>query len=231
WELWAQNHPEGDPITRRIRKVESLQGLGSEVMAFSADVADEHEMQRVISNVRERFGEIDGVIHAAGETSPDCFPLVHNATRVACERHFAPKIRGLYVLDNLLQGKTTGLWVLVSSLSSILGGLGYAAYSAANNFLDAFAIERGLSRNRAYITINWDGWVFEDAGSDTAAYLGQQAILRSEGVEAFRRVLTRPDVSQIAVSVSGLGARIDQWVKLKSLAQPDAQKGGEVASH
>jgi len=228
-EQWVRNHPEEDPITHKIQRLEALKQLGSEVMAFSADVADEQQMQEVLNLARERFGEIDGVIHGAGETSPDSFPLVYLANRDTCDRHFATKARGLLVLDKLLRGRERDFWVFVSSLSSTLGGLGYAAYSAANNFLDAFAAGRGRNERCHYISINWDGWAFTEtqlnaADAGATAALAQQAILPAEGVEAFRRILSLQDVSQIAVSVSCLPARIEKWVKLELLKQENEQQ-------
>src|SRR5207237_185360 len=78
-----------------------------------------------------RFGRLDGVVHAAGITDPRWFGLAQALDRAACQQHFRPKVDGLYVLERLLEGRQLDFCLLMSSLSAVLGGLGFAAYAAA----------------------------------------------------------------------------------------------------
>ena len=66
WEQWLATHGEDDRVSRRIRKVQAIEELGAEVLIISADVANEEQMQAVITQAYERFGTIHGVIHSAG---------------------------------------------------------------------------------------------------------------------------------------------------------------------
>ena len=65
---WPAHRADGaDPrLKRRIDAVESLEARGADVLAVAADVADEEAMRRVVGLTLERFGAIDGVVHAAG---------------------------------------------------------------------------------------------------------------------------------------------------------------------
>ena len=47
------------------------------------------------------------------------------------EQHFRPKVRGLLVLAQVLGDRELDFCLLMSSVASLLGGLGYASYAAA----------------------------------------------------------------------------------------------------
>jgi hypothetical protein len=113
------------------------------------------------------------------------------------------------VLDELLQGKDLDFVLLLSSLSSVLGGLGLAAYAGANAFLDTFAGERNRAGRVPWISVNWDAWQFPEEDGESA----EDSILPDEGAEAFRRILERAP-HQVVVSVSDLEARLAQWIRI-----------------
>ena len=79
-----------------------------------------------------------------------------------CEQQFIPKVQGLIVLKQLFDDYPLDFIMPVSSLSSILGGLGMAAYSAANQYMDSFCQQQHNRGNTQWISVNWDGWVFDD---------------------------------------------------------------------
>jgi len=76
------------------------------------------------------FGELHGIIHAAGVTG-EIVSLSDLEPRDAA-RQFHAKCHGLYVLADLTQERRVDFVALFSSTASVLGGPGLAAYSAAN---------------------------------------------------------------------------------------------------
>src|SRR6185369_16157507 len=66
WSSWLLEHGDVDEISRRIRKLQELESHGAQIIVESADVTDEEKMREVIERARSLFGEINGVIHAAG---------------------------------------------------------------------------------------------------------------------------------------------------------------------
>ncbi len=230
WDQWLAEHDEQDAVSRKIHRLRALEAQGAEVLAISADVTDETRMRAVIAEADRRFGGLHGLIHAAGVMSERTFRSIRDLDRSAVEEQFGPKIRGLLVLERLLAGRSLDFCALTSSLSSVLGGLGYAAYASANTFMDAFAcrprsadgsIETSSStaRNKdslPWLSVNWDGWWFgaqaaapNDGRSSPLARLAMKA---REGVEAFERLLALKGVRQVVVSTADLQARLDQWV-------------------
>src|SRR6185503_15355557 len=116
-------HDENDPVRGKIERLQAIERAGAEILLLRADVADEEQMRRAIEKTCERFGEINGVIHAAGVASAMTLKPIQETTQVECEAHFRPKLLGLLVLEKVLKGRDLDFCVLFSSLSSILGGL------------------------------------------------------------------------------------------------------------
>jgi acyl transferase domain-containing protein/thioesterase domain-containing protein/acyl carrier protein len=227
WLEWLSTHGEQDAVSRKIRRLQTIESSGAQVILFSADVADRDQMRNVVAEASARFAEINGVIHGAGMISGDAFLAVHKTDRNGSARHFQPKAHGLLVLEEVLRGQDIDFWVLLSSLSSVLGGLGFVAYSAANIFMDAFASQQNQTQSVPWISINWDGWEFRDNLKANATAGGPDSVmLPEEGVEAFRRILSRGSLPQVVVSVGDLNARIDKWINLESLHEtPQLAKG------
>lgn len=155
WEAWLSTAPENDTVSRQIRKIREIEELGAEVLTLQANVADEKEMRRVLELVHEKFGAINGIVHAAGVPGGGMIQLktVEQAAEV-----LAPKVKGARILDELFKNEPLDFLALCSSRSAILGGFGQVDYCAANAFLDAFAFDYASRHQRLAVSINWDGW-------------------------------------------------------------------------
>jgi acyl transferase domain-containing protein/acyl carrier protein len=216
WNEWLAIHGDDDEVSAKIRKLKALEDLGAEVMIISADAANELQMRDVIRRISARFGDINGVIHAAGITSFDSLVGIHKISANDCERHFHPKVRGLLVIEKLMRGKRLDFCLSLSSLSSFLGGLGFAAYAAANNFLDNFAQRQTLAGDTPWISLDLDSWrdaKKEERPRGLGSSLTAFEMTPAEGMEVFRRIFTFDLGPQVAVSIGDLQARIDQWFR------------------
>jgi acyl carrier protein len=216
------DHDEADPMSVKLRRLRAMQAAGAEVLVVSADVADPDQIRAVLDAAQTRFGSVNGVIHAAGNVTAEGFFGVGQATPELCERQFRTKVHGLLSLEEAVRDQPLDFVVLLSSISSVLAGLGYVAYGAANAYMDAFAHERWRLGDDRWMSIDWDTWDFEfDVEPDPTSL----SMRPEEGVDAFRRVLSAGWAPQIIVSTGFLPARIDQWVDLRSL-----RKGIEITA-
>ncbi|NER24334.1 MAG: acyltransferase domain-containing protein [Symploca sp. SIO1C2] len=219
WDEWLLQHQDENDISTKISWFRSMEEMGAEVQIFSGDISCSEQMESIIKRTRELYGTINGVIHSAAYVKDDAFSPILEANQQQCQAQFIPKIYGTLVLQKLLKDDPVDFYLLMSSLASILGGLGFVAYSAANMFLDALAQQQKHNQNPTpWITVNWDGWdvVLNQDESDkwtTTKY----ALTTDEGIEAFRRLISLPESAQIAVSTGDLPARIEQWIGLKSV--------------
>lgn len=213
WEEWLENHDGQDKFSINIRKLQELEKLGAEILTLSADVANAEQMQKVINQAINRFGQINGVIHAAGIK---LFRTVQEITRSECEQQLKANGHGLFILETALQGIELDFCVLVSSLSSILGALGMAAYPAAHHFTDAFVYKHNQTSSTPWLSVNWDNWLTSQLVTELAnkPEISTEFFMSNhEGIEVFQRLLTLNKVKQIVVSTTDLPARIKQWIK------------------
>lgn len=219
WETWLSTHEKDDEVSHKIRKVQELEELGAEVLAASADVANHEQMQALITLVNERFGPINGVFHAAGigvQKLGKVMSLIQETNQTKCNWHFHPKVHGLLALEKVLQGQDLDFCLLFSSLSSVLGGLGFAAYAAANIFMDAFTHQHNWNGPIPWISVNWDTWQLDERKTQEVihgATAAEFAITPGEGVEAFQRILSTSVKGQIVVSTGDLETRIAQLIE------------------
>lgn len=133
---------------------------GSQAQYYSVDIGNPRALNKTISNIRQDFGNINGVIHCAG-INKDKYLINKNSQEI--ESVLAPKIDGTLLLDELTQSDPVKFFVLFSSLSGAFGNIGQADYAAANAFLDNYARHRQSLvskkvRNGKTISINWPIW-------------------------------------------------------------------------
>jgi acyl transferase domain-containing protein/acyl carrier protein len=213
WEQWLREHGEDEACSRRIRAVQHLEALGSEVCVVQADVACEQQMSDVMRLVDERFGALHGVIYCAGYTTSDAFKYIQEMHVEKCEQHFQTKVYGLYVLEQILRGRELDFCMIFSSLSSVLGGLGFCAYTAANAFVDAFVYQHNRILPQLWNRVSWDTWLVSSVTS--AGVMGgtvaEYAMTPEEGIAAFQRVLAS-NAYHIVNSTGDLQHRINQWL-------------------
>jgi NAD(P)-dependent dehydrogenase (short-subunit alcohol dehydrogenase family) len=216
WDLWLATHAPDDKTSKQIRRVIALEKSGAQVMVASADVANRDQMESVVKSARERFGEIHGVVHSAGVPAGGIIEL---KTLESASAILAPKVQGTMVLDDLFTNTALDFVVVCSSLSAILGGAGQVDYTAANAFLDAFALAKAKDKRCLTVSIAWDSWREAGMAVDTAATSNLSELRRkdleagirdAEGIEVFRRVLNC-SLPHLLVSTRDFQRRIDQW--------------------
>jgi acyl carrier protein len=204
-----------------------MEALGAEVVLARADVANRQQMQEVVEGAYERFGKLNGVIYAAVESSGG-MRAIQETDPAHCAQQFRAKAYGLFVLEEVLRGRQLDFCVLMSSLSSVLGGLGFFAVAAANTFMDAFASKQNRKREIPWASIAWDGWSSRDEDEGAGANPPDNGITAAEGGEVFARLMSHRLLTPVVVSTGDLSARIAQWVGLDSIR--DKQDVGPAAS-
>ncbi len=151
----------------------------------AGDIADEARVREILSQA----GQIHGVVHAAGLVDPKWFAPVPETTSALRDAHFRAKVHGLQALDRAIAGSNLDFCLCISSLSAVLGGLGFSAYAAANRFMDSFAGTR-----KGWISVDWDG-----------------AVSQEEALEVLSRVFDGGAYPQVIVSTEDLDRRLSAW--------------------
>jgi acyl transferase domain-containing protein/acyl carrier protein len=180
-----------------IAELRQMEQAGGAVLTACADAADAAAMRHAIDAARSRWGEIDGVIHAAGMGGSGSIAFLKNANDV--RKVFAPKISGLRVLTEILGDRPLDFVVLMSSINAVVSAPGLSDYSAANAFLDAFAESTMRPHGwKRIVALDWGAW--QDVGmaarrvvppsqrEEWEAYLAS-SIKPAAGLDAFARAL------------------------------------------
>ena len=143
------------PATLRetLRRLVAIRDSGSELLIMAADVAVRDQVERVIVEARARFGPLHGVIHAAGIADG---ALLARQTRDGMARVLAPKVAGTRLLAEVLADEPLDFCLLCAALSATTGAQGQAAYTAANSFLEHFALAAPVPW--PVVAVGWDAW-------------------------------------------------------------------------
>jgi acyl transferase domain-containing protein len=213
WDAWLATHGQQDSVSQCIRVMQGLMATGTDLRFFSVDLTDADRMQETIDQVYQTVDTIHGVIHA-GTMGDRSSCLIQALTPDEIAHQLQSKVQGLIILDRALQDRVSDFYLLQSSLSTVVGGIGFAAYAAANCFMDAYATyaaQRSTSQV-PWISVNWDACRWDDAPANTATgqTLVDLALLPKEVGEVTERILSRPDCTQIIVSPVELSLRRKQ---------------------
>ena len=169
WQAALDKPNSANGARRKIAKLREIESLGGEILTISADVTDSKQIAQGLRVARQRFGDIHGVIHAAGliEDGP-----LQIKTRESAARVLAPKIQGTLVLQQALGDSKLDFLLLFSSVSSLAPPAGQVDYAAANAFLDAFALSQA---GQPVTALNWGLWA--DVGLAARDDAGRHSIL------------------------------------------------------
>jgi acyl transferase domain-containing protein/acyl carrier protein/NRPS condensation-like uncharacterized protein len=222
WDQWLLDHGPADKISNRINKIKEIEALGAEVQLFSVDVTNIQHMGQMIFQAKQRFGPLNGVIHAAG--LPDGAMILRRTREISAEV-LAPKITGTLVLYRLLQDMDLDFLVLCSSLASILPLPGQAAYAAGNAFLDAFVCSRVLKTGVSPAAIGWDRWentgiavIAEEQHKKLWEREMEGGITPGQGIEIFGRILNDQLFPHLVAASIDIKQGIRQYQTSTSLA-------------
>lgn len=189
------------PINEEISmKIKELENLGSRVLYLQSDVCDEIGMSEGVRLAKERFGDIHGVIHAAGITGSQSIieKEIQDFYKV-----IDPKIMGTVVLDEVLKEEALEFTCYFSSSAAILGDFGACDYAVGNRFQMAYANfrcekEHLRQRKGKSVVINWPLWmeggmsVGEPGNSNM--YLkssGQRYLDTKDGINIFESIMSQ----------------------------------------
>ncbi|AKT41311.1 type I polyketide synthase [Chondromyces crocatus] len=188
--------------------IRRLETAGARVFAGRADVADRVALADLLAEVRRTSPPLRGIFHAAAVLD-DGIALELDRARV--RRVMAPKVDGAWNLHSLTQDDPLDLFVLFSSVASVLGSPGQSNYAAANAFLDALAHERRAMGLPAQ-SFDWGPWAEvglaaqqDNRGARLEAE-GMGSISPRLGLEALRRLLHEDPVQPVIVPLN-----LERW--------------------
>ncbi|WP_090739059.1 amino acid adenylation domain-containing protein [Paenibacillus sp. Mc5Re-14] len=180
-------------------QISELEELGSLVYYAQTDITDAKWFKIEIQKARNRFGRIDGMIHAAGVLGEED---ILGRTAESLQEELAPKIDGTLVLDEVLGDEPLDFICYFSSVAAVLGDFGSCSYAAGSRFQLAYASYRNGLRQNAMrhgkaVAILWPLWREGGMHAGNAAkeerylqYSGLRYLETDEGLSLYDQLLS-----------------------------------------
>lgn len=186
------------PLAERpASDAETLEMLArrGEVRYEAVDVADIEALEAAVARAEAAWDRpLAGVFHTAGVFRE---AMIAEETAEGFASALRPKVAGTHALLRLLESRPRALFVAFSSVNGFFGGVGVAAYSAANSALEAFVAERARSAPGRTFCFNWTLW--EETGmsrgyakKELSRARGYHAIPPAQGLRSLLAGLSRP---------------------------------------
>lgn len=174
--------------------IKELKEQGSEAVYIKTDLTDRQQVEETVERLKNRFGQINGVIHAAGIIK-DAY--LKSKSLDELKQVMAPKVRGAVYLDEALKNEELDFFVLFSSATGVFGNFGQTDYAAANSFLDTFSFSRNelVKQGKRFgqtLSLGWPLW--KDGGMKVEKQSvelmekisGMQRMEKEDGLQVFR---------------------------------------------
>lgn len=203
----------------KLSKLESLQKEGN-VVYYACDIADLEQTIAISADIASKYGPINGIIHAAGIIRGNSKNLLTELEKDDFVVQFESKIKGIKVLKEVFGSRELDFCLISSSISTILGGIGFAAYSSANIYMDYFVnYHKDRSELQNWLSVNFDGLSLNSDHGD--------GIHGNEIGLTFEYLTSLLMLNQVSVSVADLNKRINTWVNRPVEDIPVSEETGE----
>ncbi|BBB25118.1 type I polyketide synthase [Amphritea japonica] len=133
-------------VSRRGAKSEEAQAFLKQceidnifVRAEACDVSNREALSNIINLCGSELPPLKGVIHAATVINDN---FIRNLDQEQIKHSLAAKLSGAQYLDELTRSLDLDIFVLFSSVTTLIGNPGQAAYVAANHWLEALSTTR-----------------------------------------------------------------------------------------
>ena len=195
--IWIGRRQKDKTIEAKLNR---LAALGTSPHYITADATDRDALQQAYEEIKERYSQINGVIHSA-------IVLLDQSLANMEEERFraglSAKVDVSARLAQVFQKETLDFVLFFSSMISFTKDPGQSNYASGCTFKDAFAHQLSLEWPCAVKVMNWGYWgsvgiVASRAYQDRMAQAGVGSIEPPEAMDALEKLLTGP-VDQVAL--------------------------------
>ncbi|XLS30266.1 amino acid adenylation domain-containing protein [Flavobacteriaceae bacterium M23B6Z8] len=145
-----------DEKAKKIARFDRLHKKYKSVYAMQADAGSLDEMNVLVNEVKNKFGRLDGIVYAAGDVGGMTLELINNINAQGLNAHLSSKKTGLEVLRQVVAEHTVDFALVISSLSSLIGGIGMIGYAAMNQYVDTMvANENARGGATKWLSVNF----------------------------------------------------------------------------
>jgi len=164
---WEKEISDNTKNSEKISLILKLEEIGANVTYEVVDVTKLDDMEALIIKVNDVYGNIHGVIHAAGTWDSSTFKLVEKEID-AINKVLQPKVQGTVITDLVTRKEPLKFFIMLSSVSCSkkAWSAGLGDYAAANSFMPAYSFYReSVNAPGKTIALNYSLWSKTGMGS------------------------------------------------------------------
>ena len=199
---------------------------GAKIITAAVDVSDNKAIGAFLEKIGASMPPLGGVIHAAMKMDDG---VLRQLTPARLRTVLGPKAGGAWNLHLLTRALPLDFFVMISSVSSLVGNPGQGNYAAANAFLDALAHQRRALGLPA-LAVNWGhlgGTGYAARHSNVSEHLERHGVapVALEDALAMLGELMQSDAAQAAAM------RIDweRWTAAKPRIKKSPRYSGVIS--
>ncbi|MGX4256842.1 SDR family NAD(P)-dependent oxidoreductase [Bacillus sp. YH3-2-B2] len=209
--IWIGRRPKDQEIQSKIDRL-ALSGPAPHYI--QADAQDAAALKAAVRSIRERYGNITGVIHSAITLADKSMA---NMDEASFRNAFSAKVNTSVRMIEAFKGEPLDFVLFFSSVNSFTKNAGQSNYAAGCTFQDAFARHIASLLDCEVKVMNWGYWGSLGVVSDPSYRKRMEAsgigsIEPDEAMEALEVLLSEPfsQAAFIKAAPHGLAALTDQ---------------------
>jgi len=222
WDGWLAGHPAENPVSQRISLVRRLRASGATVVIVTANIARAGEVGHAVSEIRQRLGEINGVVHTADLATEGSRHLIQSATAAAYQEQFQRGAHSILALAQALAGQKLDFCLVQTKSAAPLGGPGQVASAATSAYAGALVHALRREEGDHWLIGNWDEGPREalvGAGADRPVPT-IPPLSPAEIAEATERLVAARSHGHLVVSCSDISS-CGEWTDRAFAGGPD----------
>ncbi len=184
-------HEPGHKAEEAIRK---FSDSGVQVKVVYADVCDYESLKEAVVEINAALPPVRGVVHAAGVLNDKM--LIHLDWN-DFEKVLDPKAAGTINIYLAVGAEELDFFMMLSSITSVVGNMGQGNYASGNYFMNSFAAHMGMNRLPGY-TFCWGPWneggmaADKDSVSNTMERMGMKTFTKEQGQKIIEDFMDQP---------------------------------------
>jgi len=149
------NNSEAPANKEKIDILEEIKANGSTVDIQCADISNQAQVDVLLRNIKQQYGDINGIVHTAGASPLEIDECSFDNVRDALKG----KVCGIHNITHALNMKPVKFVASTSSLASIMGDVNRIEYCASNSYLDYLVVDKRQFNGTKILSVNWNGWL------------------------------------------------------------------------
>ena len=184
-------------------RAQKIEEKGGKITILTGNVTDCESFRNAVESIPEELLPVHGVIHAAGTLKDG---MISEASWEDYQFVMNPKVTGSVNISNVMELEQMDFFLMISSITSIVGNMGQSNYAVSNYFMNQFAIYLQKQGVNAY-SVCWGPWNGGGMANDSTvttniSSMGMSNIEIADGKEFIKAFMEEPYVNVLVADVN-----------------------------